>query len=284
MLLNFRLNFLRKFENIHSTSALLTIYKCFIRTHLDYSSIIYDQCFNNSFQYNTALAITDTIRGTSRETIYQEIGLESLQQRRWYRKLCLFLKICLKYLFGIIPQSNCQYGTRNAQNTSHINVKHQFFKKPCFPSTMIEWNKLNFNIRNSKKLNIFKSKILKFIRLTANSIFGCQNPIGVNLLTRVRLSHLREHKCTQFTMQLRKRSRNYFSFSPFMSQLVSERLTLLSKIRNINPNILENINSQIAQFFLYGEKNFTASTNFIILSSTIEYILATKSFDEPLFL
>ena len=65
-----------------------------------------------------------------------------------------------------------------------------------------------------------------------------------------------------------------------------ERLTLLSKITNINPNILENTNSQITQLFLCGDNNFTASTNFIIListSSTIEYILATNGFDEAFF-
>ena len=43
-----------------------------------------------SLQYNAALAITGAISGTSREKIYQELGLKSLQQRRWYRKLCLF--------------------------------------------------------------------------------------------------------------------------------------------------------------------------------------------------
>ena len=38
--------------------------------------------------------------------------------------------------------------------------------------------------------------MLKFIRPTASSIFGCHNPIGVKLLTRIRLglSQLREHK------------------------------------------------------------------------------------------
>ena len=224
MLLDFRLDFqehwkslvkkvnktvalLPKFQNILPRSALLTIYKCFVRTHLDYGDIIYDEAFNNSFhqkieylQYNAGLAITGAIRGTSREKIYQELGLESLQQRRRYKKLCLFFKIyknqCPKYLFDIIPQSNCQYRTRNAQNIPHINVKHQFFKNSCFPSTIIEWNKLDFNIRNSETLNIFKSKILKFIRPTANSIFGCQNPRGVKLLTRLRLGliHLLEHK------------------------------------------------------------------------------------------
>ena len=40
-----------------------------------------------SIQHNACLEITGAIRGTSRENIYQELGLESLQLRRWYRKL-----------------------------------------------------------------------------------------------------------------------------------------------------------------------------------------------------
>ena len=81
--------FLRKFQNILPRTALLTIYKCFVRTHLDYGDIIHDQAFNNSFhqkieslQYNAALPIIGAIRGTLKEKIYQELGLESLQQRR----------------------------------------------------------------------------------------------------------------------------------------------------------------------------------------------------------
>ena len=59
-------------------------------------------------QYNAALAITSAIRGTSREKIYSELGLESLQDRRWYRKLYVFYKILNnmspKYLSYIIPR------------------------------------------------------------------------------------------------------------------------------------------------------------------------------------
>ena len=290
---------LRKFQNIFPRSVLLTIYKCFVRTHLDCGDIIYDEDFNNSFhqkieslQYNAALAITGAIRGTSRERIYQELGLQSLQQRRWYRKLCFFVKIyksqCPKYLFDIIPQSNCQYRTRNAQNICHINVKHQFFKNSYFPPTIIEWNKLDSNIRNSETLKIFKSKILQFIRPTGNSIFSCQNPIGVKLHTRLRLgpSHLHEHKFNHDFQDILnpfcscgKEVETTFHFLLSCPKYSDERLTLLSKIRNIDPNILENTNSQITQLFSYGDKNFTASTNFVILSSTIEYILATKTFD-----
>ena len=61
-----------KFHNILPRSALLTIYKRFIRPHLDYGDIIYDQAYNASLhqkllQYNACLAITEAIRGTSRE-------------------------------------------------------------------------------------------------------------------------------------------------------------------------------------------------------------------------
>ena len=46
-----------------------------------------------SIQYNAVLAIASAIEGTSRENLYQELGLESLCKNRWYRKLCYFFKI-----------------------------------------------------------------------------------------------------------------------------------------------------------------------------------------------
>ena len=71
---------------------LLTIYKSFIRPHLDYGDIIYDIPGNESFsqklesvQYNAALAITGCFCGTSREKLYSELGLESLSDRRYYK-------------------------------------------------------------------------------------------------------------------------------------------------------------------------------------------------------
>ena len=81
-------------------NTLLTIYKSFVRPHLDYADVIYDQPHNSSLckkiesvQYNAALAITGCIKGTSREKLYQELGIESLGDRRWYRRLVSFYKI-----------------------------------------------------------------------------------------------------------------------------------------------------------------------------------------------
>ena len=63
------------------------IYKGFSRSHLDYSDIIYDIFCQKieSVQYNAALAITRTIRGTSREKLYQDLSTD--------RTLCFFYKI-----------------------------------------------------------------------------------------------------------------------------------------------------------------------------------------------
>ena len=87
-----------KLQNIPLRSALLTIFKTFIRPHLDYGHIVYGQAYNTSLhlklellRYNTCLTITGAIRSTSREKLYEELGLKSLQLHSWYRKLtCLY--------------------------------------------------------------------------------------------------------------------------------------------------------------------------------------------------
>ena len=60
---------------------LLSLYNFSIRPYRDHGDIIYDQAYNLSFhqklesiQYNAALALTGTIRGSSMEKFYQELG------------------------------------------------------------------------------------------------------------------------------------------------------------------------------------------------------------------
>ena len=81
-------------------NALLTIYKSFIRPHLDYGDILYDKPSNDNFQnkmekvqYRTCLAISGGIQGTSTEWLYDELGLQSLVKRRWHNKLMFFIKL-----------------------------------------------------------------------------------------------------------------------------------------------------------------------------------------------
>ena len=65
--------------------SLLNIYKSFIRPHLDYGDVIYDQPHNDTFcrmiesvQYNAALAITGAIKGSSRNDYTKSSDLKAL--------------------------------------------------------------------------------------------------------------------------------------------------------------------------------------------------------------
>ena len=147
----------RKFQQLLPRPSLITIDKAFIRPQVHYGDVIF---FNNYFhqrlepiQYNSALSITGAIRGTSKEKLYQELGFESLQSRRWFQKLSLFYKIIESespsYLFHLNSKPLTSYSTCNYENLSPIKTYHSLFKNTFFPSTITEWNKLDFNIRCS---------------------------------------------------------------------------------------------------------------------------------------
>ena len=112
----------------------------FIRPHLDYCDVIYDEIFNDSehkklesAQYSAALTITGAIRGTNTVKLYQELGLEPLQNRRKLRRLSLFCKIyngqSPLYLYSLIPAKKLDdYLLRNVKEIRTIKVKHRFFE------------------------------------------------------------------------------------------------------------------------------------------------------------
>ena len=123
--------------------SLVTIHKSFIKTHLDYGDVIFDQAYNNSFhetlespQYNTSLATTGAIMGTSKEKLYQELGLESLQHRRWFRTLCIFYKIfqnqSQRYLYELLPLQSTSHSNKSSRNISLFQFKQKIFRNFFF--------------------------------------------------------------------------------------------------------------------------------------------------------
>ena len=139
------------------------------------------------------------------------------------------------------------YVTRNIHNISLLKTRYTFFKNSFFPSTVIEWNKLDHNIRNSSRFNNFRKNVLKFIRPSANSLFNCYNPKGLKFITRLRLglSHLREREFKHSFQD----SLNPFCccgldieftahFLLHCPMYITERHTLLSTIKIIDNNLL----------------------------------------------
>ena len=69
---------LRKLRHYIPRNSLITTYKSFIRSHLEYGDIVFDQPNNVSFsdklesiQYNAALAISGAVRGISKFKLYE---------------------------------------------------------------------------------------------------------------------------------------------------------------------------------------------------------------------
>ena len=105
---NKMIELLGKFHNILTKSALLTMYKVFVRPHLDYGYIIYDQAYYANFfqkleliQYNACLVLTEAITGTSKEKFYEELGLKShCRLHRTLSYLNKFYKLNFRNIFS----------------------------------------------------------------------------------------------------------------------------------------------------------------------------------------
>ena len=144
---------LRKLQMILPRRLWVTIYKFFIRPHLDYGDIIFEKAYSKTFhdnlesnQFNILLAITGAISGTLREKLYQELGLESLQHGRWFRV------ISTSY-FLRLQTSSCI--ARWFINKPSFHFKHVFLKNSFFPSANNKWSNLDIFIHNSKYLSNF---------------------------------------------------------------------------------------------------------------------------------
>ena len=74
---------IKRLSKMLSQHSLLTLYKSFVRSHLDYGDTLNDQPNNKSFcqkvksaQYNAALVITGAIKGTSQSKLQNELALD----------------------------------------------------------------------------------------------------------------------------------------------------------------------------------------------------------------
>ena len=117
-----------------SRDVLDTMYKMYIRPHLDYADVIYhgqnqdSMDLLESIQYQAARIVTGCWQGTSRIKLYNEIGWESLHERRRYRRLTLYYKI----IHNMTPN----YLKLHIENNplGHTDRYNQYFSRTVYPS------------------------------------------------------------------------------------------------------------------------------------------------------
>ena len=145
----------------------ILIYESFVRPHLDYGNIIYDQPNNStlsnkieSIQYNAVLAITNPISGTCRDKLYQGLCLESLQNGRWLRWLCYFQKILSTklppYLCNLTPP--LQRSHRNPGCLKALQCRAELFQNSFLPYSVNNWNKLDPSIRCAESHSMYQKE------------------------------------------------------------------------------------------------------------------------------
>ncbi len=296
--------------------SLINIYKSFVRPHLDYCDVIYHKPTDNysryvdnisisnmhfvskieSVQYNAALAISGCIRGTSREKIYNELGLMSLHDRRTFHRLTLFYKIRHKlvpsYLNDLMPETRpSNYNFRSHQAEIYPTRTNKF-RYSFFPHCVRMWNNLSKSITLSPSLEIFKNRYLIFFEHKPSNVYFVHNPLGLKLLTRLRvgLSHLRSHKynhgfldtpnplclCNKSSIET---TEHYLLICPIFSQSRKQLFIDLSSKISIFPLSP----SHLTSLLLYGHESHESSINKFIIETVLIYLLHSKRFEGPLF-
>ena len=296
------INRLRKYV---PRKSLLTLYKSYIRPHLDYADIIYDCPGNATFvsklekiQYNACLAITGCFRGTSREKLYSELGLESLSDRRYARRMIFFYKIVNKltpdYLRRYLPVALVAPVNLRARNAiPPLAIRTERFRNTFFPFCISQWNLLDSRIRNLPSALSFKKAIFDFFRPKCSSVFGAQNSQGVIFLNRLRVgfSHLNDHKfrhgfldtldplCSCRTNSIED-TQHYLLHC---SNHSLARQSLFDNLHTLDIKFLPLSPSKLLRFLLYGDEKLDLATNRSIINFVIRFIFDSNRFSGPLY-
>ena len=165
------------------------------------------------------------------------------------------------------------------------------FKKSFFPYCINEWNNnLTAKIRNGKSINIFKKSIIN--EKQENSLFSVYDPLGVKLLTRLRLqfSHLKKYKfrygfsdtvnpmCACIT-EIEPTGHFFLRCHLYSTQ----RLEPFESLQKVDSNFSNLNEKDQINTLLYGSQtNDSKCANQEILKFAITSIKATTRFDRSL--
>ena len=167
-----RVDILRSLTYRLTRQSLQKLYTSFIRPILEYGSSVWDNCSQamklevEKVQLSAIRAITGGKKGTSHNKLYQETGMEKLDERRQRQKLNMFYKIqhdlAPQTLKELIPQTTSQrtsYQLRSSQNLTLQKTTTKSLQDSFFPSTTKAWNNLGRNVREASTLERFKELI-----------------------------------------------------------------------------------------------------------------------------
>ena len=120
-------------------------------------------------QYIAVLTITGTWQGSNRSKLYEELGWESLSDRRWCRRILQIHKIknnmSPSYIKDKLPPNRRPLYRFNNSHTFHeIRFKTSRYANSFFPGAISSWNNIITNFQNVPTFTSLKAHLLSLIR------------------------------------------------------------------------------------------------------------------------
>ena len=246
-------------------------------------------------QYQAALVVTGTWKGTSANKIYEQLGWESLSDRRWFRRLVQFFKIqnglTPEYLRDPVPSPRTHlFGTRSGNDVPNIICKTTSYIDSFYPHAVKIWNDIGPDLRKPTRLSIFKSNILRLIRPLRLNFFNVHDPKGMKRLfqLRVGLSPLRYHKKrrnfkdtptdTCHCKMSAETTAHFLVYCNLFTEARDHMFQTINPILESKGLILPN-DDMFVKFLLYGHDNLSVDENTVVLTATLKYIHESTRFE-----
>ena len=214
-----------------------------------------------------------------------------MKLRQWFRRLCYFFKIqssgLPQYLNDLIPKPSLRYSTRFSP-LPNFKVRTELFRNSFFPYTVNEWNNLDNIIKSSESYSMFRKKMLNLIRPKCNDTYRIYNPMGLKLLTRLRLglSHLNDHNlkdCINPLCSCSLSAENNVHFFLQCHHFSLQRQVLMNNIESIDKDTINETDSNLVNILLFGSSKYQYHINSKILSFPIDFILNTERFSGQVY-
>ena len=284
-----KLNVLRKLKFQLDRVSLRKIYFSHIRPVLEYADVVWDflpvrllRRLEN-INLEAARIITGATKYVSHQSLYSELNLESLSDRRRKHRLILFYKIVNgltpSYLTELLPsqhQDTHTYPTRSRSNFMHLHSRTNLYRNSFFPQTVRDWNNLPEYIRSIPSLSSFKSYLFK----------DKSEPPYYNIGNRKsQIHHARlRMNCSPLKSTLFQKNLVESPFCSCNSNIVETTKHFLldcpkySSIRNSTLDLLPYDTN--LETLLYGNENLSCDENSIIFRSVQKYIHLSKRFEQ----
>ena len=286
------------------------MYKSLVRPHLDYCDIIYHipqlvhppsegggitlnylMGMAEQVQYQAALAVTGAWQGSDRVKLYEELGWESLTDRRLYRRILQFHKIVdgqtPAYLRDKLPPN--RNSLLNLPNVfQELRFGTQRYLSSFFPDATKNWNNIITDFDDLPSFEKLKNHLISLYRPEIKPTFNIHSPQLRHIFQlRVGLSHLRYHKkrhnfadtpSDKCVCRTGVEDSRHFLISCTLFSRHREALfeTIETILHENNLCLMATPNQD--KIMLYGHPLLDKSENRNILAATLEYITKTQRF------